>query len=133
MDQIQLSEEEINALLKRVKANALQEGDYEIIKSMTDAIITLGQALDNKATSIKRLLAMLFGPKTEKKDEILKDNEPEEKDKKPPTPKPRKKRKKGMEKYLLPAILELIESSYPMKNLSPRILVPYASTARSTQ
>ena len=92
MDQIQLSEEEINALLKRVKANALQEGDYEIIKSMTDAIITLGQALDNKATSIKRLLAMLFGPKTEKKDEILKDNEPEEKDKKPPTPKPEKKK-----------------------------------------
>ena len=68
MDQIQLSEEEINALLERVKANALLKGDYEIIKSMTDAIITLGQALDNKATSIKRLLAMLFGPKTEKKD-----------------------------------------------------------------
>jgi len=52
----------------KVKANDLQKGDYEIIKSMADAIVTLGQALDNKATSIKRLLAMLFGPKTEKKD-----------------------------------------------------------------
>jgi len=93
MDQIQLSEEEIDALLERVKGNALQEGDYEIIKSMADAIITLGQALDNKATSIKRLLAMLFGPKTEKKDEILKDNEPEKKDEKPPKPKPEKKKK----------------------------------------
>ncbi len=34
---------------------------------------------------------MLFGPKTEKKDEILKDNEPEKKDKKPPKPKKKKK------------------------------------------
>jgi len=93
MDQIQLSEEDINTLLERVKGNALQEGDYEIIKSMADAIITLSQALDNKATSIKRLLAMLFGPKTEKKDEILKDNEPDEKDEKPPKPKPEKKKK----------------------------------------
>ena len=63
-----MTQEEIDALLKRVEANALQKGDYEIIKSMTEAIMTLGQALDNKATSIKRLLAILFGPKTEKKD-----------------------------------------------------------------
>ena len=90
MDQIQLNKEDIDALLERVKSNALQKGDYEIIKSMADAIMTLGQAIDNKSTSIKRLLAMLFGPKTEKKDEILKDNEP---DKKPPKPKPEKKKK----------------------------------------
>ena len=68
MDQIRLTQEEIDALLQRVKANVLQTGDYEIIKSMTEAIMALGQALDNKAASIKRLLAMLFGPKTEKKD-----------------------------------------------------------------
>ena len=80
MDQIRLTQEEIDALLQRVKANALQAGDYEIIKSMTEAIMTLGQALDNKAASIKRLLAMLFGPKTEKKDNILKQNEPEQTD-----------------------------------------------------
>jgi hypothetical protein len=93
MDQIQLSKEDIDALLERVKANSLQKGDYEIIKSMADAIMTLGQALDNKATSIKRLLAMLFGPKTEKKDEILKNNESGKKDKKPPKPKSEKKKK----------------------------------------
>ncbi len=132
MDQIQLSDEEINALLERVKGNGLQEGDYEIIKSMADAIIILGQALDNKATFIKRLLAMLFGPKTEKKDEILKDNEPEKGIKSHPNLN-LKKRKKGMERYLLPAILELIESSYPMKNLSPRIPVHYVPTERFTQ
>lgn len=80
MDQIRLTQEEIDALLQRVKANVLQTGDYEIIKSMTEAIMALGQALDNKAASIKRLLAMLFGPKTEKKDNILKQNEPEQTD-----------------------------------------------------
>jgi len=97
MDQIQLSQEDIDALLERVKGNALQEGDFEIIKSMTDAIITLGQAMDNKAASIKRLLAMLFGPQTEKKDKVLKDKEPDEKDEKPKPEKKSKpeKKKKG--------------------------------------
>ncbi len=100
-----MTQEEIDALLQRVKANALQTGDYEIIKSITEAIMTLGQALDNKAASIKRLLAMLFGPKTEKKDNVLKQNEPEQpnedsketdpqtKDDKPPKAKPVKKKK----------------------------------------
>jgi transposase len=98
MEQIRLTQEEIDALLKRVEANALQKGDYEIIKFMTEAIMTLGQALDNKAASIKRLLAMLFGPKTEKKDNVLKENEPEQteprkKDKKLPNAKPEKNKK----------------------------------------
>jgi transposase len=102
---IRLTQEEIDALLKRVEANALLKGDYEIIKSMTEAIMTLGQALDNKAASIKRLLAMLFGPKTEKKDNVLKENEfeqtdedsketePGKKDKNLPKAKPEKKKK----------------------------------------
>lgn len=93
MDQIQLSKEEIDALLERVKVNALQEGDYEIIKSMANAIVKLGQALDNKATSIKRLLAMLFGPKTEKKGKVTGEDESKEKDKEPSKPKPKKKKK----------------------------------------
>ncbi|CCK80941.1 IS66 family transposase [Desulfobacula toluolica] len=105
MEHIRLTQEEIDALLKRVEANALDKGDYEIIKSMTEAIMTLAQALDNKAASIKRLLTMLFGPKTEKKDNVLKKNEPEKtdensketepkkKDKKPPKTKPEKKKK----------------------------------------
>jgi len=72
MDQIQLSKEDLDALLERVKTNTLQDGDYDIIKRMADAIVLLEQSLDNKATSIKRLLAMLFGPKTEKSNAILK-------------------------------------------------------------
>lgn len=100
MAQIKLTKEDIDALLKRVKAKDLNEGDYEIIKSMADAIVSLSQAVDNKATSIKRLLAMLFGPKTEKKNDVLKpkesqnqEKESEEQEKKPPKSKPKKKKK----------------------------------------
>lgn len=64
--QINLDIKEVGALLERVKNNSLQDGDYEIIKSMIDTVIYLNQAVDNKTTSIKRLLKMLFGAKTEK-------------------------------------------------------------------
>ena len=77
MDKIELTQEKIDALLKRVETNTLQKGDYEIIKTMADAIMTLGQAVDNKSTSIKKLLGMLFGSKTEKKKNILDKNKPE--------------------------------------------------------
>ena len=64
--QINLDIEKVEEVLERVKNNSLQDGDYEIIKSMIDTVIYLNQALDNKNTSIKRLLKMLFGSKTEK-------------------------------------------------------------------
>jgi len=143
MEHIRLTQEGIDALLQRVKANALDKGDYGIIKSMAEAIMTLGQAMDNKTASIKRLLAMLFGPKTEKKNNVLKKNEPEQTDedsketeivkenKKPPKAKPKKN--KDMERYLLPNIVKPIKSSYPMKSLSTRTLVLYALPASSTQ
>ncbi len=43
------------------------KGQGVYIKSMADAIITLGQALDNKATSIKRLLQCCLAQKQRKK------------------------------------------------------------------
>lgn len=65
-NQINLDIKEVDALLERVKSNSLQDGDYKIIKSMIDTVIYLNQAVDNKTTSIKRLLKMIFGAKTEK-------------------------------------------------------------------
>jgi len=41
------------------KNGHLFAGDYEIIKSMTDTIVCLNQALGNKKIPIKRLLKML--------------------------------------------------------------------------
>jgi len=70
---INLNREQADALLKRVEAGFLQDGDYEIIKAMVETIELLNQCVDEKATSIRRLLRMLFGPRTEKLKNVIKD------------------------------------------------------------
>jgi transposase len=72
---INLNREQADALLKRVEAGFLQDGDYEIIKAMVETIELLNQCVDEKATSIRRLLRMLFGPRTEKLKNVIKDEE----------------------------------------------------------
>ena len=74
---IDLKPEEMDALLERVKAGSLKDGDYEVIKAMADTICILSQAVDEKATSIRRLLKMLFGASTEKAKNVLKDSDKE--------------------------------------------------------
>ena len=62
---IEISAEEAGALLDRVK-NSLAEDDYKIIKGLIDTHLLLEQAVTEKNSSIKRLLQMIFGHKTEK-------------------------------------------------------------------
>jgi len=71
---IDLTPQQLDALLKRVEAGTLQDGDYEIIKGMAETLSFLSQALDHKNTSIKRLLKMIFGDSTEKTAKVLKRN-----------------------------------------------------------
>jgi hypothetical protein len=85
---IDLTSEQLDALLKRVEAGTLQDGDYEIIKGMAETLSFLSQALDNKNTSIKRLLKLVFGDSTEKTAKVLKRNKAGGKNKK-------KKKRKG--------------------------------------
>ncbi len=73
-ERIDLKLEEMDALLERVKSGSLQEGDYGIIKAMAETIHILSQAMDEKATSIRRLLRMLFGAGTEKSKNMFKDH-----------------------------------------------------------
>jgi len=61
----------VDALLERV-AGLLEKRDCEIIKAMVDTIGILSQAADQKASSIRRLLRMLFGATTEKAKNVLK-------------------------------------------------------------
>jgi len=74
-ERIDLNLEEVNALLERVAAESLKEGDYEIIKAMAETIRVLSQSVDDKAASIKRLLRMLFGATTEKAKNVLKNSD----------------------------------------------------------
>jgi transposase len=77
-ERIDLNLEEVNALLERVAAESLKEGDYEIIKAMAETIRVLSQSVDDKAASIKRLLRMLFGATTEKAKNVLKNSDKDE-------------------------------------------------------
>jgi transposase len=85
---IDLTAEQLDALLKRVEAGTLQGGDYEIIKGMAETLSFLSQALDHKNTSIKRLLKLIFGDSTEKTAQVLQRNKAGGKKKK-------KKKRKG--------------------------------------
>jgi transposase len=69
---IDLNLDQVDALLKRVETGSLQEGDYEIIKAMVETIHLLSQSVDQKAASIRRLLRMLFGERTEKLKDVIK-------------------------------------------------------------
>ena len=73
---IDLNLEQVDELLKRLKA-VLPPEDYEIIKAMAETIHLLSQSVDQKATSIRRLLRMLFGPRTEKLKNVINDEQKE--------------------------------------------------------
>ncbi len=78
-ERIDLNLDQVDALLKRVETGSLQEGDYEIIKAMVETIHLLSQSVDQKATSIRRLLRMLFGDRTEKLKDVIKHKEASDK------------------------------------------------------
>ena len=69
---VELKPADVEALLMRVEKGALQEGDYDLIKSIVETLAYLSQAVDEKATAIKRLLRMIFGAKTETREKLFK-------------------------------------------------------------
>ncbi len=69
---IELKPADVEALLERVEKEALQEGDYEIIKGLIDAFVYLSQSVDEKGSAIKRLLRIIFGAKTETREKLFK-------------------------------------------------------------
>src|SRR6056297_1019449 len=72
---IDLTKEELDALILRAEKSELQEGDAEIIKSLVKTVQMLSQIVDDKAASIKRLLKMIFGSSSEKSKDILNPDE----------------------------------------------------------
>ena len=82
---IDISQEELDALIERVEAGELLDSDREIIKAMAETISILSQAVDEKTASIRRLLKMIFGSGTEKTAAVVKnkDKEPAAREKDP--------------------------------------------------
>lgn len=72
---IELTPQQIEALLERIAERKLEEGDWAIIGAMAETIVFLEQAMENKSASIGRLLQMIFGVKTESKKNVLPQSE----------------------------------------------------------
>jgi transposase len=68
---IELQPHQVDALRQRLAARALEEADYLLIEGMIETIVFLSQALEEKDISIKKLLGMIFGLKTEKAKNVL--------------------------------------------------------------
>jgi transposase len=68
---IELDLDKLDELLKRAESGSLEKNDVELIRGMAECIALLSQAVDDKASSVKKLLRMVFGAKTEKKENVL--------------------------------------------------------------
>ncbi len=68
---VELSGEDMDALVQRVQRGTMQEFDIKIIKAMAETIKFLNSALQDKNISIKRLKNIIFGAKTEKTEAVV--------------------------------------------------------------
>jgi transposase len=77
-----MSEGELEKLILEIKASSLSEGSKETITKALLSFLWLTQELERKTLSIKKLLRIFFGNKTEKRPKDPKDNS---KNNKPPS------------------------------------------------
>jgi transposase len=70
---LEVDREHIEALRDRAKRGELSVSteDAELIESLAETVVVLSEAVEKKGTSIRRLLRMLFGAKTESKDRLF--------------------------------------------------------------
>jgi transposase len=74
---IDVTPEELDALLERTRAANIDKKDIELIEGMIQTISYLSNVVDKKSTSIRRLLKMIFGSETEKTKNVIKDENQE--------------------------------------------------------
>ena len=94
---IELSVQQLDALIDRLKARNLSDKDYEVLEAMSETIKFLNHSLDEKGASIKRLLKMIFGASTEKTESVVKKPKPDHKE-----PKKRKKAMAETQRRIIP-------------------------------
>lgn len=115
---IDLSPEQANALIERIKSKALDEKDFETLIAIIQTVLLLYQAVAQKGRSIKKLLRRFFGSKTESTRNVEKDSS-EKTSGKPSLPREKTKEKKGHGRNAV--------ASYPN---APRIPVAHESLKR---
>ncbi len=65
-DRLELDEAQLNALEQRLACRKLEPQDYERLMVLLGTVRYLGRMVQQKATSIQRLLRLIFGARTEK-------------------------------------------------------------------
>lgn len=68
---LNVTPEQIQQLTQRAREHSLAEEDYELIAAIGESILFLRRALEEKSSSEKKLLRMIFGPFTEAADIVL--------------------------------------------------------------
>jgi hypothetical protein len=73
---LEASEAQLTAVAQRLEERNLEPGDYELLKVVIDTVAFLSRVVQQKTTSIQRLLRMIFGARTEKTTSVLKADAP---------------------------------------------------------
>ncbi len=69
---MEVSMEALEAILEQARTRPLSEEQYEQLKGVLNTLGRLTQELEKKRTSIHRLRKLLFGPQSEKTEDVLK-------------------------------------------------------------
>ena len=68
---LEADEAQLAAVAERLERRSLEPGDYALLKVVIDTVCFLSRQVRQKATSIQRLLRMIFGARTEKTRAVL--------------------------------------------------------------
>jgi transposase len=66
-----VSPEQLHQLKQRIRERKLEEADWRLIEGILETVEVLRNAVQRKTVAVKRLLRMLFGPRTEKSQAVL--------------------------------------------------------------
>ena len=79
-ERVELSMEALEAILEQARSTPLSEEQIEQLKGVLNTLGRLTQELEKKRTSIYRLRNLLFGPQTEKTEDVLKQKKQKQND-----------------------------------------------------
>jgi hypothetical protein len=68
---LDVDREDIQALRDRAKRGEIGPQDAKLVEALAETVVVLSEAVEQKGTSIRRLLRLLFGSKTESKDRLF--------------------------------------------------------------
>jgi transposase len=72
-----VSAEQLQQLQHRIHERKLEEADYRLIEAILETVVALRNAVQQKSIAVKRLLRIVFGPRSEKTRTVLPKAHPE--------------------------------------------------------